>query len=237
MQLDAARIVTGAKRGTSHANIYKECGWPKLSERRVASQLVQFYKMTNDKTPEYLTQLVSPAVGDKVTNINLCNKDKLRSIRTRTSKYKNSFLPNTVNVWNNLDKDIIGSDSISAVKNKVFTASDNYHELNFYGIRNTALIHSQMSMECSNLNGHLFLLHVKDDPSCACGHRTEDSNHFFIQCPLYNGIRPLLTNFCLTNGIELSIEILLFGVDYDSELSINLFEIVHEYIKMSDRFH
>ena len=92
-------------------------------------------------------------------------------------------------------------------------------------------------MECSNLNAHLLLLHVKDDPSCACGYRLEDTNHFFIYCPLYNGIRPILTNFCLTNDIEFCSNTLLFGVDYDMELCVNLFEIVHEFIQMSNRFN
>ena len=34
LQLDAARIVTGAAKGTKHRLLYKKTGWQTLSERR-----------------------------------------------------------------------------------------------------------------------------------------------------------------------------------------------------------
>ena len=49
LQLDAARIVTGTKKGTSHEKIYEECSRPLLSERKKQFQLIQFYKMINDE--------------------------------------------------------------------------------------------------------------------------------------------------------------------------------------------
>ena len=55
-------------------------------------------------------------------------------------------------------------------------------ELYNYGERTE---NAQLRLNCSNLNHHLFLLHVLDDPRCPCGHDIENVHHFFFQCPLY----------------------------------------------------
>ena len=80
IQLDAARIVTGAKRGTSHVKLYTECMWQTLFSRREKSQLSLFYKMVNGETPSYLSDLVPPLVGQNVHLINLRNDSKFRTI-------------------------------------------------------------------------------------------------------------------------------------------------------------
>ena len=42
-------------------------------------------------------------------------------------------------------------------------------------------------MLCSNLNAHLYNLHVVDNPFCLCSNSiVEDCKHFFFECPLYN---------------------------------------------------
>lgn len=38
-QLTAARVVVGAKRGTSHARLYSEIGWQPLRQRREVHKL------------------------------------------------------------------------------------------------------------------------------------------------------------------------------------------------------
>ena len=86
LQLAAARVVTGAIKGTSHAKMYNECNWPLLSERRKQNQLVQFFKMVNDESPQYLTSLVPNLVGD-LGNYNLRNNHKFKNIATRTVKF------------------------------------------------------------------------------------------------------------------------------------------------------
>ena len=40
-------------------------------------------------------------------------------------------------------------------------------------------------MQCSNLNGHLYNLHVIDSPKCSCSYKCEDRNHYLFHCPLY----------------------------------------------------
>ena len=72
IQYQAALSLTGAWKGTNTDKIYDEVGWEPLTERRrFLRRLVQFFKIQNDLTPEYLklpdvypvlTSMV-PAVG------------------------------------------------------------------------------------------------------------------------------------------------------------------------------
>ena len=52
VQLNAARIVTGAVHGTSIAKLYEEIGWHTLSKRREISKLILTYKVMNKLAPD-----------------------------------------------------------------------------------------------------------------------------------------------------------------------------------------
>jgi hypothetical protein len=67
IQLDAARIVTGGTRLTSHDSLYKETKWEKLKDRRNNHKLVLFHKMNYNKTPQYLVE-VSHVISDLTTS-------------------------------------------------------------------------------------------------------------------------------------------------------------------------
>ena len=54
IQIEAAMIVTGATRSCSNAKILEEAGWESLESRRYKHRLITFYKMVNNKVPEYL---------------------------------------------------------------------------------------------------------------------------------------------------------------------------------------
>ena len=55
VQVEAARIVTGDIRFASLSNLYIELGWEKLKDRRERHRAIQFYKMSNNLTPQYLS--------------------------------------------------------------------------------------------------------------------------------------------------------------------------------------
>ena len=63
VQLNAARIVTGAKKGTSHALLREELMWDSLSERRSMFKLQFLHKVVNNITPPYLSELLPEKVG------------------------------------------------------------------------------------------------------------------------------------------------------------------------------
>ncbi len=58
VQLEAARLVSGAKKRTSHEPLYREVGWQTLKARRNYSKAVIMYKMVNAIAPNYLCELL-----------------------------------------------------------------------------------------------------------------------------------------------------------------------------------
>ena len=90
VQIEAARISTGATKLISISNLYKEICWDKLQKRRDDHKRTLFYKMYNNLTPNYLSSLI-PQQIETISQYNLRNAQNLRNIRTRTSSYYNSF--------------------------------------------------------------------------------------------------------------------------------------------------
>ena len=60
IQLDAIRIITGLRRGTSHEVLYAEVGLSSLAERRKDAKLIQFYKILNNEAPAYIDDILQP---------------------------------------------------------------------------------------------------------------------------------------------------------------------------------
>ena len=104
-QLRAARIVTEAKKGTSHSKLYMETQWPQLHERRGNSKLCLMHKVVNIIAPSYLVEMLSNAVNiDK--QFKLRKDDDLDQFQFRTEKFKKSLFPYCVRKWNSLERDL-----------------------------------------------------------------------------------------------------------------------------------
>ena len=92
-------------------------------------------------------------------------------------------------------------------------------------------------MGCSGLNAPLcLLLHVIDDPSCACGNPVESPRHYFLECPLYSRPRAELIQ-TVSDITDCNINVLLFGdgnLNYDQNAII--FQSVQKFIKCTNRF-
>ena len=84
VQIEAARISTGATKLISINNLYKEICWDKLQKRCDDHKLTLFYKMYNNLTPNYLFSLI-PQQAETISQYNFRNAQDLRNIRTRTS--------------------------------------------------------------------------------------------------------------------------------------------------------
>ena len=145
-------------------------------------------------------------------------------------------MPNVVNLWNNLDADVLRCGSIDSFKiNIQQKVKDN--QLYCVGSRKLSMIHAQLRMNCSNLNFDLYSLHVRDDSSCSCGFRKEDARHFFLLCPLYMNMRNEMVQFCYVNDLPLTVETLLKGSEFcDFNLNSQLFIIVQNFINQTGRF-
>ena len=93
-------------------------------------------------------------------------------------------------------------------------------------------------MECSPLNAHLYALHVIENPSCNCGYQNEDTDHFFLACPLFNLPRQSLRNTVnkIAINIHTSYELIFGSPRLTNKENIELCNSVHQYILETNRF-
>lgn len=234
-QISALRVVTGAKKGTSHLLLYNETNWPTLAERRKNVKLMHMHKMVHDKLcPSYLSDLVPKTVGE-TTHYELRDSDNLRQFRHRGDKYKRSFMPDCVRLWNSLDVNLREIEDKEEFKENVIPVTVS-NELYRYGPRKLNVTHTQLRLQCSNLKAHLVSLHVINDPQCACSSGDEDNFHFFFMCPLYLTQRQKLAQDL--NGLcEFTLANLLHGDEnVDFKTNCKIFDAVHSFIELSDRF-
>ena len=92
VNLAAARVITGATAGTSHALIYQESGLPKLSERRIKSKLISFYKIVHGDAPQYFKDLLPASVRQR-NRYTVRTGHNMSLIRARTNLFNASFFP------------------------------------------------------------------------------------------------------------------------------------------------
>ena len=94
-QLDVARIVCGARKGTCHDAISEELGWESLKSRRLASKDKHFTKICNKSAPQYLCELLPTTVGEH-SQRSLRNENDLKEMKGRTETFRGSFIPDAL---------------------------------------------------------------------------------------------------------------------------------------------
>lgn len=237
VNIEAARIATGATRLVSIETLFSECGWDKLEIRREKHKLTQFFKIVNNLTPEYLTDLLPPNF-DTIHNYNTRNSQNLPSQYCRTSYHLNSFFPSCICLWNNLPQNIKNSTSINSFK---LSLDKHYNPSNikipkyyFDGSRRGQILHARLRMRCSSLKQHLFLRNIETDPFCSCG-KVESNMHFLLECPKFHSQR---TEFFHSLHYLPDCTTLLFGDETKSyEFNKQLFTNVQKYILKTKRFN
>jgi len=232
-QMNIAKTVTGARKGTSHKLIMNELEWQNLSERREGTKLKNFIHLVDKSAPQYLQDLLPQNIG--ATRSISRNPLNYNSLKTRIETFKTSFIPSTISIWNNTpleERNIASVKSIMKTKSKPLKLL-----LTYQGERVENVKLAQLRMNCSRLNYHLNLLHVHDSPACLCGHSCEDAKHFLLHCPLYGHFRNLMINAIReVTQIEVSLNLLLYGsesIDFDTNCTI--VKAVHTYIRSTKR--
>ena len=115
-QYQAALAVSGAWKGTSRDKIYEELGWESLDHRRTFRRLIQFYKIMTGLTPEYLRTPIPELRGHSFEH-RLTNA--LHTMPFKNDKYRNSFFPDSVSLWNDLGPELRGAVSLPIFKKKM----------------------------------------------------------------------------------------------------------------------
>lgn len=240
IQLDAARIITGLRRGTSHSILYDELGWCSLSIRRKNSKLIHFYKILNYETPQYINDILN-RYNTYQTNYTLRNQN-LRYPTPRTTSFQNSFFISTIDAWNNIDPALNNATSLYSfkriLKNRLPQPPKHYS----YGKRKDNIIICQLRNSKSQLNLHLYDDHLADSPSCTCGAAVESTHHFLLECPNYRDQRQELINALqdhphIYETMTLSTDNLLKGsLNLSFEDNCTILNNVSTFIELTSRF-
>ena len=236
IQLEAGRIVTGSTKLVEINKLYKELGWLKLSERRDLHKLFLFFKMDHGLAPLYLSNLLPPHVED-VTSYRLRNAGNYVGIHANTRTYADSFLPSTIQAWNNLPDSIRSADTLATFKHLLTQDTPKVPKYYFCGDRFYQVLHTRLRTECSSLNQHLYKRNLVGNPYCICG-EVESNTHYLLTCPRYTHMRDeMVTSISQITNLTITTDVLLFGNDEVSdEVNTTIFEAVQKFIKTSKRF-
>ena len=145
VQYRPALAITGCWQVSNRNKLYDELGWESLSDRRWPTRLIHFYKIFRNSSPKYLYEHIPslriPIYGNSSPNI-------IHEIRCRTRKYMNSFFPNCVKSWNNIDDELRNSEALDRFKSNLLSLIRPAKK-DIFGIKNIfrlRLGHSQLKV-------------------------------------------------------------------------------------------
>jgi hypothetical protein len=102
-------------------------------------------------------------------------------------------------------------------------------------VKDIQIIHCQLRVDNADLRENLHSINLADTPACTCGHPSESTEHYILECPNYSNERDTLLEE-LTRITVPSLEIILNG---DPELSEQenreIVTAVHGYLKTTKR--
>ena len=236
IQLEAARIITGLPLYVKVDALYMETGLEKLSVRRKRRKLQLLYKMHNHLTPDYLTSLLPPTVGENNRYV-FRNNQNYRIPYYRLSLTNSSFLPSTLHDWNNLDLSIRSSASLDIFKKAITPEQFSVPSYFNTGDRYLNILHTKLRYECSPLQYDLFRAKLVENPKCSCGYPCENAYHLFFDCNLFLNQRHVLFQFLNQLNVEINLKLILFGNDTLSvDSNSELFRQVQNFLRSSSRF-
>ena len=192
-QRQAALACTGAYRHTSHNKLLSELGWPPLSTRCKQHRLNVMFKLQNGLTPAYLESICPPLTCGR-TPYNLRTGQNVSIPQQRTATYQNSFIPQSIKDWNELDNPLRQAVSIDSFKEKLkhligFKTNKLFH----HDSSKAAINLTRIRLGLSGLSSQRHDYNHIDTPVCpTCGAKSEDPLHFFLLCPTFEGPRPTL---------------------------------------------
>ena len=168
LQNEAARIVTGLTRSVTLDNLYAECGWTSLAERRKQNKLTFMYRSVNRLVPSYISDLIPPDVRE-TTNYPLRNQKNIVTPFCRTELLKRSCIPSAVNMWNSLDDSLRKKPSLNSFKYNIKEQNSSVTKVLVpiyfkYGDRFLSVMHARITNKCSNLSHDLFINHLSPNP-------------------------------------------------------------------------
>ena len=120
VQNEAAGLVTGLTRSVSLENLFKECGWATLSQRRQQHKLSLMYNVNTGMVPPYIQDLIPPLVSE-VSDYPLRNTRNITVPYNRTSISQKYCIPSSIRLWNSLADDLKDSSSLLTFKKHIIS--------------------------------------------------------------------------------------------------------------------
>ena len=222
IQRKAIRIVTGAKKGTSHARLYDEVGWPTLKERRTYQNLKLLYKMIHGEAPPGLIDIL-PENRAARNPYNVRASQELDPPKASTEAYAKSFIPETCRKWNNLPEEVRTTDSFDIFKDRTCPKPEKPPGYYNTGKRKGQIWLTRLRVENADLNENLYNRNLSNSKVCGCGAEEETTEHYLLICPLYTAERETLQESIESIELDMTTALLLKGspnLSYDTNANI-----------------
>ena len=126
-----------------------------MKDRRERHRTIQFYKISNNLTPQYLSNLIPQNFG-MIHDHNTRHTSRIPPVRTRTSLHASYFIPSSVQLWNQQPENIKSSRSVQIIKSNLQLQNNTKPIYYYIGTRLGHILHARLRMKCSSLNHHLF---------------------------------------------------------------------------------
>ena len=151
-------------------------------------KLLKFHKLVHTKDPVYLSKLLPNTLGNERAT-RASNTHTFTLIKTNTIYFSNSFLPDCVRLWNSLNKEIRSIQNYEIFKIKlsqIYQLPPKPSPHFMIGKRHNQLNHTQIRLNFSSLNFHLYQRQCINSPNCSCGDTLETPHHYFFLCPQFS---------------------------------------------------
>ena len=241
LQNEAARIDTGITRSVTLENLYRECGWSSLADRRKQHKLAFMYRSAKLLVPSYIPDLTPPPpIVRETSNYSLRSRNDIATLVCRTELFRKSCIPSSEAMWNSLDDNLRNSSSSNAFKynlKKYKFASVKVPIYYTYGDRYVSVLHARIRSNCSNFSHDLFINHLSQNPLCSCNLEIENAEHFFFRCPKYVNERTILFREThVFHPLNLNRKLLTGELNETIENNTLIFKSVQKHIKGTKRF-
>ena len=122
-----------------------------MKDRRERHRTIQFNKMSNNLTPQYLSNLIPQNFG-MIHDHNTRHTSGIPPVRTRTSLYASYFIPSSVKLWNQQPENIKSSRSVQIIKSNLQPQYNTKLIYHYIGTRLGHILHARLCMQCSSLS-------------------------------------------------------------------------------------
>ena len=186
----------------------------------------------------------SPPLGQHTERNNIGN---IPRFNVKHIIFKNSLFPSSVIDWNNLDKSIRSSESLTLFKKSIlqFIRRTPNKALNCHNLIGIKLI-TRLTLGFSHLRDHKFKHNFLDcfNPICYCGQDIETTVHYLIHCPIFsdersiffNNIQSIDENVLIRSDPKISDTLLLGISSFNDTRNTSILNTTVYYILSTKRF-